>query len=71
MKVLKADFDRVPLQNQKHKMEDGGPVIVDIVLQWCKFAINQIILTQMNWSKPAFSSQHRVRLIWKFGTLTS
>ena len=43
MKFLKLD--------QGHKMEDGGPDIVTIFIQWYKLSINQIMGIRMIWSE--------------------
>lgn len=45
MNVLKL----VSFQDQGHNMEDGGRVIVDIVLQWYKF---QLIKLRSVWVCP-------------------
>lgn len=55
---LKAMYrHRAPLQDRTTRLSrDPGPVLVDIVLQWCKFlnksAVNQIMYNQLTHSEP-------------------
>lgn len=59
-------WHRFLLQDQNHPMEDEGPVIVNIVLQWCKFLIN-LRSIRINWYGARLGDLETLRGLGTFG----